>query len=151
MDQRGHRGKPPSQVVNKSTNFRQPPLTSQILTHQYEARNVNLSQAFSPLTQGINAPFFSPLISPKEQVSAQPGCYEDSFGEPHFKQIFDGMIRKHANSPSRYTVSLACGQLMKPRYINPKIEIELKEFKAEIKQKFESSEMNRNYIFSKTA
>ena len=61
------------------------------------------------------------------------------------------MNRKHANSISRYTVSLACGPLMKPRYINTKIEIELKEFKAEIKQKFESSEMNRNYIFPKAS
>ena len=75
---------------------------------------------------------------------------EDIYGEPHYRQVFDGMVRRRLSSPqTRYTVSLACGPLQKPRYINPKIEDELKEFKMEIKQKFESSEMNRNYVFPK--
>ena len=46
-----------------------------------------------------------------------------------------------------YEVSLACGPLQKKRYINKKIEKELIEFKAEIKEKFTKSEMNKNYIF----
>ena len=60
------------------------------------------------------------------------------------------MIRRHAESPSRYTVALACGPLTKPRYINPKIEQELIEFKMEIKQKFNASEMNRTFKFPRT-
>jgi hypothetical protein len=57
------------------------------------------------------------------------------------------MFRKRQSSPSRYTVSLACGNLHKPRYINPKIEEELKEFKQEISQKFKDSAMNRTFKF----
>jgi hypothetical protein len=49
--------------------------------------------------------------------------------------------------PTGYTVSLVNGPLKKDRYINPAIEQELVEFKVEIKQKFEASEMNRNYVF----
>lgn len=36
-------------------------------------------------------------------------------------------------------VGLACGPLKKPRYINPKIELELVEFKKEIEDKFGKS------------
>jgi hypothetical protein len=72
---------------------------------------------------------------------------EDIYGEPHYSQIRDGMLRKRPSSPSRYTVSLACGNLQKPRYINPKIEEELKEFKQEIAQKFKDSVMNRTFKF----
>ena len=43
------------------------------------------------------------------------------------------MIIRRSHSPSKYIVSLACGQLQKPRYVNEKIEEELKEFKLEIK------------------
>ena len=57
------------------------------------------------------------------------------------------MFRKRLSSPSRYTVSLACGNLQKPRYINLKIEEELKEFKQEIAQKFKDSVMNRTFKF----
>jgi hypothetical protein len=38
-------------------------------------------------------------------------------------------------------IGLACGPLKKPRYINPKIEKELVEFKKEIEDKFEKSEV----------
>lgn len=41
----------------------------------------------------------------------------------------------------------ACGPLMKPRYINPKIEEELIEFKIEIEEKWEASQMNREFVF----
>jgi hypothetical protein len=37
--------------------------------------------------------------------------------------------------------------LKKQRYINPKIEEELVEFKKEIHEKFEASYMNKNYRF----
>jgi hypothetical protein len=43
-------------------------------------------------------------------------------------------------------VGLACGPLRKPRYINPKIEKELVEFKKEIEEKFEKSEV-KHYKF----
>ena len=51
--------------------------------------------------------------------------------------------------PSGYTVSLACGPLKKARYINPKIEKELVEFKEEISEKYEASDMNKTYSFPK--
>jgi hypothetical protein len=35
-----------------------------------------------------------------------------------------------------YTFSLACGPLVKPRYINPKLEKELVEFKKEVEEKY---------------
>jgi len=58
------------------------------------------------------------------------------------------MIRRRDSPPyDLYTVQLANGPLKQPRYINPKIEEELREFKLEIKQKFESSEMNKNFTF----
>jgi len=36
-------------------------------------------------------------------------------------------------------MSLACGPLKRQRYINPKIELELVDFKKEIEEKFEKS------------
>lgn len=58
------------------------------------------------------------------------------------------MIRRRESPPFHlYTVALACGPLKQPRYINPKIEEELKEFKLEISQKFKASEMNRKFVF----
>lgn len=39
----------------------------------------------------------------------------------------------------------ACGPLTKPRYINPKIEKELVEFKIEINEKFWGSQINHTY------
>ena len=41
----------------------------------------------------------------------------------------------------------ACGPLTKPRYINPKIEKELVEFKMEINDKFWQSKINHSYSF----
>lgn len=38
-------------------------------------------------------------------------------------------------------IGLACGPLRKPRYINPKIETELVEFKKEIEDKFNKSKL----------
>jgi hypothetical protein len=44
------------------------------------------------------------------------------------------MIRRRESPPfDLYQVQLACGPLRQPRYINPKIEEELREFKQEIK------------------
>ena len=36
-------------------------------------------------------------------------------------------------------IAYACGPLKKQRYVNPKIEIELTDFKKEIEEKFEKS------------
>lgn len=41
---------------------------------------------------------------------------------------------------------MACGPLQKPRYINPKIEQELVEFKREIEDKFGKSSL-RSFVF----
>lgn len=40
-------------------------------------------------------------------------------------------------------IALACGPLRKKRYINPKIEQELVEFKKEIEEKYEKSPLRR--------
>lgn len=130
---KGHRGKPPTQVY-KSTTYRTGINHGQIGTHDgLYAGGVAMSQAFSPTNVPHQGNFFSPLFSPKEnqmnEKSPQPVIAEDIYGEPHYSQVRDGMIRRKASSPSRYLVSLACGPLQKARYINPKIEEELKEFK----------------------
>jgi hypothetical protein len=56
--------------------------------------------------------------------------------------IYDGLVLD-----TGYEVSLACGPLTKERYINPKIEEELVEFKEEIREKFHASKMNKTYKF----
>ena len=45
-----------------------------------------------------------------------------------------------------YYVAYACGPLKKQRYINPKIEQELEEFKKEIDQKFQKAEMTQYHF-----
>ena len=40
-------------------------------------------------------------------------------------------------------IALACGPLKKPRYINPKIEQELVDFKKEIEEKFNKSPLQQ--------
>ena len=49
--------------------------------------------------------------------------------------------------PNGMIPEYACGPLMKPRYINPKIEEELIEFKLEIEEKWEASKVNHTYVF----
>lgn len=44
-------------------------------------------------------------------------------------------------------IAYACGNLKRPRYINEKIEQELIEFKVEIEERFEKSEVNMKYRF----
>ena len=56
--------------------------------------------------------------------------------------IYDGRVLS-----SGYEIALACGPLKKPRYINPTIEKELAEFKEEIAEKFEKSDINKTYVF----
>ena len=46
-------------------------------------------------------------------------------------------------------VAYACGPLRRPRYINERIEQELVEFKKEIEERFEKSEVNTNFRFPK--
>lgn len=48
-------------------------------------------------------------------------------------------------------ISFACGPLKRPRYINEKIEQELIEFKIEIEERFEKSEVNAKYKFPYTS
>ena len=45
----------------------------------------------------------------------------------------------------------ACGPLKKERYINPKIETELVEFKEEIEEKFHQSDVNKKFVFPRSA
>ena len=40
-------------------------------------------------------------------------------------------------------IALACGKLQRPRYINPKIETELVDFKKEIEEKFDKSALRK--------
>ena len=48
------------------------------------------------------------------------------------------MAREQVTSQGN-VIALACGPLKKKRYINPKIEIELVDFKKEIEEKFAKS------------
>ena len=45
-----------------------------------------------------------------------------------------------------YIVALACGPLKKQRYVNPKIEKELVEFKKEISEKHQKSQL-KSFVF----
>ena len=49
--------------------------------------------------------------------------------------------------PSGNIPAFACGPLTRERYINPKIEQELVEFKVEIEEKFYASDMNKTFRF----
>lgn len=53
---------------------------------------------------------------------------------------------EHPIENSTYTYSLACGPLKKHRYINPKLERELVDFKLEVEAKHKSSSM-KDYLF----
>jgi archaellum biogenesis ATPase FlaH len=53
--------------------------------------------------------------------------------------------------PNGNTPAYACGPLKKERYINPKIEQELIEFKQEIEDKFHESEVNRIFVFPRVS
>ena len=55
--------------------------------------------------------------------------------------------RSHEPLPNGNIPEYACGPLTKKRYINPKIEQELVEFKQEIKEKHEASSINHIYKF----
>ena len=44
-------------------------------------------------------------------------------------------------------IAFACGPLKRPRYINERIEQELIEFKVEIEERFEKSDVNNKYKF----
>ena len=49
--------------------------------------------------------------------------------------------------PSGNIPAFACGLLKKERYINPKIEQELVEFKEEIEEKYLASDVNKQFTF----
>ena len=51
-----------------------------------------------------------------------------------------GANQEHRTSKGNI-IALACGPLHKPRYINPKIEKELVDFKQEIEEKFQQSKL----------
>ena len=53
--------------------------------------------------------------------------------------------------PNGNTPAYACGPLKKERYINPKIEQELLEFKQEIEEKFLESEVNSKFVFPRVS
>lgn len=70
------------------------------------------------------------------------------------QQIKDQL--KEAQTPEKVllngnTPAYACGPLTKERYINPKIEQELVEFKQEIEDKFIESHVNKTYKFPRVA
>jgi len=58
---------------------------------------------------------------------------------PGMKQINKTIPEVKADSGN--IIGLACGPLKKARYINPKIETELVEFKKEIEEKFHKSKL----------
>jgi hypothetical protein len=54
---------------------------------------------------------------------------------------------KEATLANGNIAAYACGPLKKQRYINPKIETELVEFKEEIEEKFHASDVNKRFVF----
>ena len=53
------------------------------------------------------------------------------------------MKEKEQRTSKGNIIALACGPLRKKRYINPKIELELVEFKKEIEDKFAKSQIKK--------
>ena len=58
-------------------------------------------------------------------------------------------VKDEVKTSSGNIVANACGPLKKPRYVNPKIEKELVEFKQEIEDKFAKSAFNKTFVFPK--
>lgn len=72
---------------------------------------------------------------------------------------FEGLSKKKLQSDlspdekttsQGYIIALACGPLKKQRYINPKIEQELVDFKKEIEDKFQNSKL-QTFVFPRVA
>ncbi len=55
-------------------------------------------------------------------------------------------LQEHPSKDGKLTFALACGPLLRPRYINPKLEKELVEFKLEVEEKHAKAG-TRKYIF----
>jgi hypothetical protein len=55
-------------------------------------------------------------------------------------------IEKEEKTPEGSIIGYACGPLKKHRYINPKIELELIEFKKEVEGKFNKSPL-KPFVF----
>ena len=70
--------------------------------------------------------------------------YVPNIGLPNYKTAFQDKEDRASNGN---IIALACGPLTRPRYINPKIEAELVEFKKEIEDKFASSDVNKKFVF----
>ena len=65
----------------------------------------------------------------------------------HNKQIGHMMMaQQEQRTSSGNIIALACGPLLRQRYINPKIEAELVDFKKEIEDKFAKSKI-KNFKF----
>lgn len=68
---------------------------------------------------------------------------------PTYEMFFKRKVSQDA-LPNGNIPEYACGPLTRPRYINPKIEQELIEFKVEIEEKWEASAINHTYVFPRT-
>ena len=65
-------------------------------------------------------------------------------------QTKDKLLAGEQRTPGGNIIALACGPLKRKRYINPKIEVELVDFKKEIEEKFAKSPL-RGFVMPKKA
>ena len=63
-------------------------------------------------------------------------------------QTKDKLLAGEQRTPAGNIIALACGPLKRKRYINPKIEVELVDFKKEIEEKFAKSPL-RPFVMPK--
>ena len=66
-------------------------------------------------------------------------------GEMHMQEMLEKRL------PNGNIPCYACGPLKKERYVNPKIETELVEFKDEIEEKYHASDVNKLFVFPRMA
>ena len=88
----------------------------------------------------------------ESDADAEEKYYQDhngqvrvSKGEMHMQQQLEKRL------PNGNIPCYACGPLKKERYVNPKIETELVEFKDEIEEKFHASDVNKLFVFPRMA
>jgi hypothetical protein len=68
--------------------------------------------------------------------------FSDKNNNIYYQPTFQAVQKREIKLPSGNIPAFACGPLTKERYINPKIEQELIDFKIEIRDKFTASKVN---------
>ncbi len=83
-------------------------------------------------------------MGPDKEVA----LFQDKQGNIYVQEI-ESSDQVEKQLPNGNIPAYACGPLKRKRYINPKIEQELVEFKDEIEAKFAKSEVNSQFVFQR--